>query len=398
MIYNILYFVLYIFLFVYSCFSKRTRIFLRKRLKQNFSELKGEYVWFHMSSVGEVNLSEPLVNKFLSENKQILLTVVTDTGYELAVKKYGDSLSVYYFPLDNILVLRKILSNINLKKLILVETEIWPNLISEAYKHGSISIINGRISDKSFKSYKRAKYFLKGFLNKITYFIMQTELDADRIINLGAPKDRVFNFGNLKFNIQLQNYSDSELLEIKERFGIVEEKIFVAGSTREGEEKLILEVFSKLKGYKLFIVPRHLNRIEEIENELLEISYTLWTEAKQNKDVILVDTMGELRRLYALADIAFVGGTLVDVGGHSLLEPLFYMKFPIFGKFTQNVRDISKEIIKREIGYKVKSLDEFLEAIKKVEERIEDNEEIVKFFDENKKVCDKTFELLIDLL
>jgi 3-deoxy-D-manno-octulosonic-acid transferase len=108
--------------------------------------------------------------------------------------------------------------------------------------------------------------------------------------------------------------------------------------------------------------------------------------------------MGELRRLYALSDIAFVGGTLVDVGGHSLLEPLFYMKFPIFGRFTQNVRDISTEIIKREIGYRVKSLGEFIEAIKKVEERIEDNKEIVKFFDENKKVCDKTFELLIDLL
>lgn len=398
MIYNILYFTLYIVLFVYSCFSKKTRIFLRKRLKQNFSELKGDYVWFHMSSVGEVNLSEPLVNRFLSENKRVLITVVTDTGYELALKKYGDSLSVFYFPLDNIFVLRKILSNINLKKLILVETEIWPNLINEAYKHGSISIINGRISDKSFRSYKKAKYFLNGFLNKITYFIMQTELDADRIIDLGAPEDRVFNFGNLKFNIQLQSYSGEDLAEIKSRFGIRDEKIFVAGSTREGEEKLILEVFSKLKGYKLFIVPRHLNRVEEIEAELVNVNYTLWTEAKQNKDVILVDAMGELRRLYALSDIAFVGGTLVDVGGHSLLEPLFYMKFPIFGRFTQNVRDISKEIIKREIGYRVKSLDEFLEAIEKVEARIEDNEEIVKFFDENKKVCDKTFELLIDLL
>lgn len=398
MIYNILYFTLYIILIVYSCFSKKTRIFLRRRVKQNFSKLKGDYVWFHMSSVGEVNLSEPLVNRFLSENKQVLITVVTDTGYELALKKYGDSLAVHYFPLDNIFVLRRILSNINLKKLILVETEIWPNLINEAYKHGSISIINGRISDKSFKSYKRARYFLKGFLNKITYFIMQTELDADRIITLGASKDRVFNFGNLKFNIQLQNYSPCELEEVKKQFGIVDEKIFVAGSTREGEEKLILEVFAKLKGYKLFIVPRHLNRVEEIESELADTSYTLWTEAKQNTDVILVDAMGELRRLYALADIAFVGGTLVDIGGHSLLEPLFYMKFPIFGRFTQNVRDISNEVIRREIGYRVKSLDEFLDAIKKVEARIEDNKEIVKFFDENKKVCDKTFELLIDLL
>lgn len=397
MFYNLLYFFLYLVLLLYSCFSKKTRIFLSRRFKQNFDSLEGEYVWFHMSSVGEVNLSEPLVGRFLSEGKKVLVTVVTDTGYELARKKYEGRVDIFYFPLDNIFIIKRILKKIKLLKLILVETEIWPNLINEGHKHGGVSIINGRISDKSFRSYKRFSYFLKPVLAKITYFIMQTELDAERITALGGPVDRVFNFGNLKFNIQLQNYSEEELSKIKEKFGIENEKIFVAGSTRDGEEKLILEVFKKLKNYKLFIVPRHLNRIDEICCDI-DSDYTLWSEGKKGKDIILVDAMGELRKLYALSDIAFVGGTLVNVGGHSLLEPLFYMKFPIFGRFTQNVRDISKEIVKREIGYRVKSSEEFLAAIKKVEARIEDNDEIVKFFEDNRKVCDKTFELLIELL
>jgi len=399
MFYNFLLFFVYVFSFIYSLFNKKARDFIKKRLFQNFSDLKGNYIWFHMSSVGEVNLSEPIVNKFLSENKhKILITVMTDTGYKLAKEKYKDKLDIYYFPLDNIFVIKKILKKINLKKLILVETEIWPNLISETYKHSSISIINGRISDKSFNSYKKISWFLKELLNKITYFIMQTEIDSKRIIELGAVKERVFNFGNLKFNIQLQNYSAEELNELKEKFDIGDKKVFVAGSTRDGEEELILEVFSKLENYKLFIAPRHLERVSKIKSLINSDEYSLWSDYSKDKNIIIVDKMGILRKLYALSDIAFVGGTLVDVGGHSLLEPLFYMKFPIFGKFTQNVREISKEIIKREIGYKVNNIDEFVEAIKKIENRVDNNKEIANFFEENNKVCDKTFEIIIDII
>lgn len=398
MIYNLLLVVIYPFLFIYSLFHKKTREFLKKRLFQKI-DIEGSYIWFHMASVGEVNLSEPIVNKFLSENKyKVLLTVMTDTGYETAKKKYGERIDVYYFPIDNLFVIKKILSKITLKKLVLVETEIWPNLISEAYKHCSISIINGRISDNSFKSYMKIKWFLKNLFEKITFFIMQTELDSKRIIQLGAKKKRVFNFGNLKFDIQLQNYHADELQRIKDEFGIANEKIFVAGSTREGEEKLILEVFEKLEGYKLFLVPRHLERLDEVKEELKGKKYTTWTQKENDADIVLVDKMGILRKLYAFADITFVGGTLVNVGGHSLLEPLFYMKFPIFGQYTQNVRDISKEIIKREIGYRVTNITEFLGAIEKVEANINSNEEIIKFFNENKNVCDKTYELIIDTI
>ncbi len=313
-------------------------------------------------------------------------------------KKYADIADIFYFPIDNIFIIKKILKKINLKKMILVETEIWPNLINEVYKHASISIINGRISDKSFKSYKKLNWYLKGLFEKISYFIMQTNLDMLRIVELGAKEEKVFNFGNMKFDIQLNQFSKEELLEIKEKYGLSNSKIFVAGSTREGEEEFLLEVFDKLDGYKLVLVPRHLERIGEIEKLLGNRSYTLWSKEEKDKDIILVDKMGILRKLYALSDVTFVGGTLVNIGGHSLLEPLFYMKLPIFGKFTQNVKDISNEIIKREIGYRVNNLNEFLEAIKKVEDNIENNREIINFFSENNKVCDKTFDLLIDTI
>ncbi len=398
MIYNLLLFLLYPFIIVYSIFHKKTRDFFVKRLFQNF-DIDGDYVWFHMASVGEVNLSEPLIRKFANYNEyKIMLTVMTDTGYNEAQKKYGNIADIFYFPIDNIFVIRKILKKISLKKVILVETEIWPNLINEAYKHASISIINGRISDKSFNSYKKLKWYLKGLFDKISYFIMQTNVDMIRIVELGAKEEKVFNFGNMKFDIQLNQFTKEELLELKERFGIGSSKVFVAGSTREGEEEFLLEVFDKLDGYKLILVPRHLERLGEIEKLLAKRNYTLWSKEEKGKDIILVDKMGVLRKLYALSDITFVGGTLVNIGGHSLLEPLFYMKLPIFGKFTQNVKDISNEIIKREIGYRVSNLNEFLEAIKKVEANIENNDEIIKFFSENNKVCDKTFDLLIDTI
>lgn len=398
MIYNLLLFLLYPIVIIYSIFNKKTRIFFVKRLFQKFN-IKGDYVWFHMASVGEVNLSEPLIRKFANYNQyKIMLTVMTDTGYKEAQKKYADIADIFYFPLDNIFIIKKILKRINLKKMILVETEIWPNLINEVYKHASISIINGRISDKSFKSYKKLDWYLKGLFEKISYFIMQTNHDMVRIVELGAKEEKVFNFGNMKFDIQLNQFSQEELNEIREKYGLFNSKVFVAGSTREGEEEFLLEVFDKLEGYKLILVPRHLERIEEIEKLLKNRSYTLWSKEEKGKDIILVDKMGILRKLYALSDITFVGGTLVNIGGHSLLEPLFYMKLPIFGKFTQNVKDISNEIIKREIGYRVNNLHEFLEAIKRVEENIENNSEILKFFGENNKVCDKTFDLLIDTI
>ena len=374
--------------------NDKMKSFIDKRLKQDFSDLKKEdYIWIHCSSVGEVNLSEDLVNKFYSiSRKNILISVFTDTGYENAVKKYSakNKIKVIYFPIDDKDKIQEILKKINLQLLVLVETELWPNLINEVNKNKSrIVIVNGRISDRSYPRYKKMKFLLKSMLGKIDYFYMQSEIDKNRIIDLGASNEKVENIGNLKFSISLEKYSDEEKKEYKEFLNILDRKIFVAGSTRTGENEIILNVFEKLKNTVLIIVPRHLENVDKIINliDKSNLSFIKYSEIEKGninkKDIIVVDKMGVLRKLYSISDIAFVGGTLVNIGGHNLLEPLFYRKKPIFGKYTQNVTDISKEILKRNIGFQVQNESEFLEAINSLEKN-NNNDEINNFFKENK--------------
>ena len=374
--------------------NDKMKSFIDKRLKQDFSDLKKEdYIWIHCSSVGEVNLSEDLVKKFYSiSRKNILISVFTDTGYENAVKKYSakNKIKVIYFPIDDKDKIQEILKKINLQLLVLVETELWPNLINEVNKNKSrIVIVNGRISDRSYPRYKKMKFLLKSMLGKIDYFYMQSEIDKNRIIDLGASNEKVENIGNLKFSISLEKYSDEDKKEYKEFLNILDRKIFVAGSTRTGENEIILNVFEKLKNTVLIIVPRHLENVGKIINliDKSNLSFIKYSEIEKGntnkKDIIVVDKMGVLRKLYSISDIAFVGGTLVNIGGHNLLEPLFYRKKPIFGKYTQNVTDISKEILKRNIGFQVQNESEFLEAINSLEKN-NNNDEINNFFEENK--------------
>lgn len=293
--------------------------------------------------------------------------------------------------------IKEILNKINLKILVLVETELWPNIINIAHKKGSrIILVNGRISDKSFPKYKKFKFLFEKTISKINYFYMQSEIDKKRIIELGADENCVEKIGNLKFDLNLIKYSDEEKESYKNFLQIQNKKIFVAGSTRTGENEIILEVFKNLKNYILILVPRHLDKVVNIELLIKEkkLNYIKYSDLEKqdmnrplNIDIILVDKIGLLRQLYSIADICFVGGTLVNVGGHNLLEPLFYRKPLFFGKYTQNVLDISKEILNKNIGYQIKDEKEFIERIKEIEKQ-DDNliEKIDKFFNDNKHI------------
>lgn len=384
--------------------NKQKKEFVKKRLEQNFSILnssdsqnKEEYIWIHCSSVGEVNLSENLVMKYYSIfRKNILISTFTDTGYEIAQKKYSkySKIKIIYFPLDDKKKIQDILKLIALKELVLIETELWPNIITEAKKaNARVIMVNGRISDKSFGRYKKLKFLFKNSLAQIDYFYMQSFIDKERIIYLGADSTKVENVGNLKFDLNLERYSTNEKEEYKKFLNSGDRKIFVAGSTRTGEDEIILNVFENMKDYLLILVPRHLERIEKIENllKIKNFKYIKYSELKNNYsknktyDIILVDEMGILRKLYSVSNIAFVGGTLVNIGGHSILEPLFYEKTPIFGKYTQNVLEIARETLKRKIGYQVQTTEDFLYAIKDIEANSNIKiDEIKQFFEENK--------------
>ncbi|MGB6128653.1 MAG: glycosyltransferase N-terminal domain-containing protein [Psychrilyobacter sp.] len=430
-LYNLIRTILYIPLGIGMIFSNKLRKFVKKRMFQKIDiNEKKETIWIHCASVGEVNLAEPIINKFLDKTQEkIILTMMTDTGMETARKKYKEETRVdlLFFPLDDYFCINKILSKIVLKKLVIIETEIWPNLILLCSKKSEVVLINGRISDRSIGSYTRIKFLLKKIFCEIDIFIMQTEQDKKRIISLGAPKNKVYNYGNLKFNIELPKYEKRELVDLRKKINGKGKKIIVAGSTRNDEEEYLLEVFDKLDDYLLILVPRHIERTTDICQRLLQkYNYQKWTDIypeeekdgveviqelpMKDLDIIIVDKIGELRKLYAIADIAYVGGTMVDVGGHSLLEPLFYRKPPIFGPFIQNVRSIAKEIIAREIGIQVDGVEGLYRAIKNYEFKeeisrdsnekenninIDIEDRIDKFFEENSRVVDLTFEKIM---
>lgn len=409
MLYNILRILITPFIYLYMLVNKEKKEFFYKRINQNLDILKKEeYIWVHCSSVGEVNLSEALVKKILSERKErVLLTVMTDTGMGTAKEKYKDNnrMDILYFPLDYRKVIRNILEKIEMKILILIETEIWPNLISESHKKGKVIIVNGRISDRSFGRYKKLSFYLKNLFKDVDKFYMQSKLDSEKIIEIGADKNRVETLGNLKFDIELEKYDEKTKDEFKKSLGVYQRKVFTAGSTRTGEYETIFKVFKKLTDTLLILVPRHIERVPEIETLIKKEGMTYKKYSKidsdnfEKTDIILVDKIGVLRKLYSIADIAFVGGTLVDIGGHSLLEPLFYGKTPIFGPYLQNVKDISKEILKKNIGYKVENADEFLEAVNKIEKNSDMYKKNIEiFFEENSKTAEKILARIDKLL
>ncbi|MGL6023084.1 MAG: 3-deoxy-D-manno-octulosonic acid transferase [Cetobacterium sp.] len=362
------------------------------------------YIWLHCSSVGEVNLSDALIKKLKENfNDYILITVFTDTGHEIALNKYSkdDRISILKFPLDDIFVLKSIFKKIKVSKLILVETEIWPNLITLANRVAKVYIVNGRISTKSFPKYKKINLLLKSLFSKIDGFLMQSEEDKNRIIELGANSNKVFVTGNLKFDISFEEFSNKDMLSLKSLIKANSKKIFVAGSTREGEDSFLINISQELKNTLLVLVPRHLDRVPNIELllENLNLKYTKLSKLEDSSTrddfkVLIVDKMGVLRKFYSIADITFVGGTLVNIGGHSLLEPLFYGKTPIFGPYLQNVKDISKDILALNIGHKVSNKEEFLNAINLLETKPVSESKIKEFFKSNQNAAEKTIKFM----
>ncbi|MGM0507986.1 MAG: 3-deoxy-D-manno-octulosonic acid transferase [Fusobacteriota bacterium] len=400
MIYNIIRYLGGIILSPFLIFKYK---FLKKRLFSYKKISFGDYIWFHMSSVGEVNLSERLIKKIASTDEKILITVMTDTGMSIAKKMYKELKNVHiiYFPLDDKFFIKKLVNKINIKLLVLIETEIWPNLINEVSKKSEIILINGRISDKSYKSYFKIKFLLKNVLNKIDHFFMQTEKDKKRIITLGAIPSNVSINGNLKFNISLPKEKKKDRDKIISKYNI-NKKIFVAGSTHDGEEKFILENLD-LNKFFLFLVPRHITRVEKVERYLNDNNYDYikWSQKFDYKfkgNIVLVDKMGVLTKLYQIADLVFVGGSLVNVGGHNLLEPLHYGKKPIFGPYMQNAKEIAKEVLNRNIGHRIKTSKDFQEVVSDKLKKDEDSQrkmvvkkdfKIKTFFEENQNGLDQ---------
>ena len=404
-VYNILRYFIYGIIFVVSVFNRKLRIFFSKRLKQDFNNRKflnnqNEVILIHMSSVGEFNLSKELIDRLISKGENIILSIMTDTGKVAAEKSYGnnENIIIFYFPLDDYVCLINLFKRYKIKKTIIIETEIWPNLYSVASEKSKLYIINGRLTEKKMKSYLKIKGFIKKILDKSEKIMVQSDEDRKRYISLGLSEEKIKVYKNLKYSIKYEKISEEAEEKYIENNIQKDKKIIVCGSTRPGEEKIWLEVFKEIseeKEYQLVLVPRHLDRIDEVINEIQQIfpegknskiSYSLMSEDKKT-DILVVDKMGVLRDFYQLADFVFVGGTLVDIGGHSILEPLYYGKKPIIGNYYQNIAEIVEDAKKMSFIKIVENKNEIVEYLKKSEivdtsEFFRKNNEIDKILEE----------------
>ena len=405
-VYNILRYFLYGIIGIVSIFNKKLRIFFSKRLKQDFSKRKfsnnqNEAILIHMSSVGEFNLSRELIDRLVLKGENVILSIMTDTGKVAAEKGYGnnENVAIFYFPLDDYVCLANLFKTYKIKKTVIIETEIWPNLYSVASEKSELYIINGRLTEKKMKSYLKIKGFIKKLLNKAEKIMVQSDEDRKRYISLGLTDEKVKVYKNLKYSIKYEKISEEAEEKYIENNIQKDRKIIVCGSTRPGEEKIWLEVFKEIneeKEYQLVLVPRHLDRIDEVINEIHQIfpegknskiSYSLMSEEKKT-DILVVDKMGVLRDFYQLADFVFVGGTLVDIGGHSILEPLYYGKKPIIGNYYQNIAEIVEDAKKMNFIKIVENKNEIIEYLRK-SETVDTSE----FFDKNNEI-DKILEEL----
>jgi 3-deoxy-D-manno-octulosonic-acid transferase len=240
---------------------------------------------------------------------------------------------------------------------VIVETEIWPNLISYLYiKNIPVVVVNGRISDASFKGYFSIKFLLKAVLNKISLFCVQTERDAQRLIRLGLTQDKVVITGNMKFDVADYTDLQTDYTDFKARLGLAfEDKLLVAGSTHPGEEKITLGVYKNLcndyPDLRLLIAPRHPERAPEITNLIKKFGFEAVSisllnsptrQLANSRTVFVLDTVGQLMDYYAIANLVFVGGSLIKKGGHNILEPASEEKPILFGPYMFNFKDIAQ--------------------------------------------------------
>jgi 3-deoxy-D-manno-octulosonic-acid transferase len=329
----------------------RDRIsYIRERL--GISTYSQADIWIHAVSVGEVIAALPFLNSLSKElpNKKIVLSTTTYTGQGVAKEKFNSAQRIMYMPWDTSTCLRRAVNGLRPRVFITVETELWPVLFRMLKKHGShILLVNGRISKESFKGYKKIKPVMKRVFSYIDHLSMQGQIDAERIISIGADKSKVSIMGNFKFDISAEKKPHPSWLNH------IKGNILLAGSTHKGEEEEILKAYNELKQefktLKLILAPRHPERFSEVE-EILKTDKTNYirrtnikipveeplnnSEHIINADVILLDTIGELSTIYAASDIAFIGGSLIPHGGHNILEPAYWAKPIIFGPHMEN--------------------------------------------------------------
>ncbi|HUK29754.1 MAG TPA: 3-deoxy-D-manno-octulosonic acid transferase [Candidatus Acidoferrum sp.] len=355
------------------------------RVPEDVQKAAAACIWMHAVSVGEVLAALPLARQLKRQfpGKPLIISTTTDTGQKLARERFDFADGFLYFPFDWIWVVRRVLRALTPFCVVILETEIWPNFLREAKREGvPVIFVNGRISNRSIGRYRRLLksfgFALKGFfrdvLSSSTLFLMQSEKDSARIIELGAQPDRAIVTGNLKYDSPLPTESDfgkwlSAAVDANARRPLI-----IAGSVTQGEEPLVLEAFAVLQRAMpsafLVLGPRKPERFDAAAR-LIEESNRGYLRRSQinaaSKDgpllanptsILLLDSIGELAGLYRFADAVFVGGSLVPAGGHNILEPASFGKPPVFGNSMENFAEVAAAFVSRGAGIRVNNPEE----------------------------------------
>ncbi|NQT06718.1 MAG: 3-deoxy-D-manno-octulosonic acid transferase [Candidatus Omnitrophica bacterium] len=369
-LYNIIFVIFAVFYLPYLIFTGRYHRDISQRFgfypKGIYEAVKGKgIVWVHAVSVGEVRASRVLCERLIEKfpDKRLIISTITRTGNDTAKRLFGDKATVLYLPVDISFVVKSAIDRLRPDVFIIVETEIWPNLITALRKKDiPIVMVNGRVSPKSYRRYMWIRPLLKDVLKDITLYLMQTEEYADRIIKMGAPPKKVIVTGNMKFDAAGREYASGKLnpgairndLSLKDG-----ELLFIAGSTHRPEEEMVLrvyrEIIKEIPKTRLLIAPRHTERSHEIEALIkrfnfvpVRISGIAGEERitpKGKEKVLLLDTMGRLSQLFSIADIVFMGGSLMRKGGQNILEPATFSRPIIFGPHMFNFKDIAESFL-----------------------------------------------------
>jgi 3-deoxy-D-manno-octulosonic-acid transferase len=309
-------------------------------------------VWIHAASVGEVRSAEALVRelKARAPQRKILISTFTATGHRIAERLDGVD-AVIFLPLDLLWIVRRTLMSFRPSALLIIETEIWPNLLREAFRYGVPTLLlSGRLSAKAFSRYFFFRLFFRVVLGHFTVLGMQSTADAARMRRLGASEKKISVVGSLKFAFEkTQKRGEGPALPRCQ-----DKPLLVVGSSHRGEEEILLQAFaaarSRFPKLSMVLAPRHPERFAEVERLLIGSPFEFQRRSQVNdgqifeKDILLLDTLGELADFFAVADIAFVGGSLIDAGGHNILEPARYHKPVLFGPNMSNFQSVAEQM------------------------------------------------------
>ena len=315
----------------------------------------GQALWIHAVSVGEVQAALPLVRALLERHPEypLIVTTTTPTGKARVAQAFGDRVLHCYMPYDLPGAVKRFLARVRPRVAIILETELWPNLFHYC-RAGKTPVVlaNVRLSARSAAGYARFAGLVHNMLRNVDVVAAQSEDDATRLVRLGAPRERVHVTGSVKFDVHLPASLIEQAQALRRTWG-VERNVWIAASTHEGEDEQVLDalntVFDALSGCLLVLVPRHPERFSRVESLCRRRGFRTATRSENPRsltdvDVFIGDTMGELPLLYAASDVAFVGGSLIEIGGHNMLEPAALGVPVMFGPHVFNFAEISRRL------------------------------------------------------